>query len=220
MKINEPMKRRKHMKKFARKMMAVICMLNLSMGLFGMTVCAAEEDQQRAVYYEEYKKIVEKISSDTGVELTLLPAEEFAEEDWRTPEEFERVIREFATAEIVIEDSDDDIMDLLSGARSAVSASKNVSFVWGSSVSTTIKIKASFSTQYSSGRQYISGVSSISSSKASGNGTWKQFGSDYVILDAGRTAQVSASGTISYAGASTNKLLTVEFYCSATGGIS
>ena len=171
MKINESMKRRTHMKKFARKMMAVICMLSLFMGLFGMTVCAAEEDQQRAVYYEEYKKI-------------------------------------------------DDIMDLLSGARSAVSASKNVSFVWGSSVSTTIKIKASFSTQYSSGRQYISGVSSISSSKASGNGTWKQFGSDYVILDAGRTAQVSASGTISYAGASTNKLLTVEFYCSATGGIS
>lgn len=207
------------MKKFARKMMAVICMLSLSMGLFGMTVCAAEEDQQRAVYYEEYKKIVEKISSDTGVELTLLPAEEFAEEDWRTPEEFERVIREFATAEIVVENSDD-IMDLLSGVRSGVSASKNISFMVDGSVSTTIKIKASFTTQYSSGRQYISGVSSISSSKASGSGTWKQFGSDYILLDAGRTAQVSVSGTITYAGASANKLLTVEFYCGATGGIS
>ena len=37
---------------------------------------------------------MEEVSSDTDVELTLLPAEDFADEDWRTPDEFEKIVKE------------------------------------------------------------------------------------------------------------------------------
>ena len=65
------------MKKFMRTAVAMMCMLSISVGSAGMVVYAAGENQQKSVYYEEYKKIVEEVSSDTDVELTLLPAEDF-----------------------------------------------------------------------------------------------------------------------------------------------
>ena len=207
------------MKKFMRKAVAMICMLSISVGSAGMVVYAAGENQQKSVYYEEYKKIVEEVSSDTDVELTLLPAEDFADEDWRTPDEFEKIVKAFAMAEIAV-NKNDDIADLVSETRYAVATSKNVSFIVENTADVTIKIKADFSTQYHAGRQYISSVSNISSSKATDNGTWQQTGSDYLLLDAGRTAQISVSGNLSYAGVSQKKIITVEFYCSAAGGVS
>ena len=207
------------MKKFKRTAVAMICMLSISVGSAGMVVYAAGENQQKSVYYEEYKKIVEEVSSDTDAELTLLPAEDFADEDWRTPDEFEKIVRAFATAEIAV-NKNDDITDLASETRYAVAASKNVSFIVENNADVTIKIKADFSTQYHAGRQYVSSVSNISSSKAIDTGTWQQVGSDYLLLDAGRTAQISVSGNLSYGGVSQEKIITVEFYCSAAGGVS
>ena len=156
------------MKKFMRKAVAMICIVSISAGSAGMIVCAAGENQQKSMYYEEYKKIVEEVSSDTDVELTLLPAEDFADEDWRTPDEFEKIVRAFATAEIAV-NKNDDITDLASETRYAVAASKNVSFIVENNADVTIKIKADFSTQYHAGRQYVSSVSNISSSEATGN---------------------------------------------------
>ena len=207
------------MKKFMRKAVAMICMLSISVGSAGMVVCATGENQQKSEYYEQYKKIVEEVSSDTDVELTLLSAEDFADEDWRTPDEFEKIVRAFATAEIAV-DKNDDIADLVSETRYAVAASKNVSFTVEDTADIMIKIKADFSTQYHAERQYISMVSNISSSKATDTGTWQQTGSNYLLIDAGRTAQISVSGNLSYGGVSQEKIITVEFYCGATGGVS
>lgn len=207
------------MKKFMRTAVAMICMLSISVGSAGMVVYAAGENQQKSVYYEEYKKIVEEVSSDTDVELTLLPVEDFADEDWRTPDEFEKIVRAFAMAEISV-NKNDDITDFASETRYAVATSKNVSFIVENTADVTIKIKADFSTQYHAGRQYISSVSNISSSKATDTGTWQETGSNYLLIDAGRTAQISVSGNISYGGVSQEKIITVEFYCSAAGGVS
>ena len=207
------------MKKFMRKAVAMICMLSISVGSAGMVVCATGENQQRLEYYEQYKKIVEEVSSDTDVELTLLPAEDFADEDWRAPGEFEKIVRAFATAEIAV-DKNDDIADLVSETRYAVTALKNVSFAVGNSADIVIKIRGDFSTQYHAERQYISTVSNISSSKVTDTGTWQQTGSNYLLIDAGRTAQISVSGNLSYGGVSQEKMITVEFYCGATGGVS
>ena len=204
------------MKKFMRKAVAMICMLSISVGSAGMVVYAAGENQQKSVYYEEYKKIVEEVSSDTDVELTLLPAEDFADEDWRTPDEFEKIVKAFAMAEIAV----NKMADLVSETRYAVTASKNVSFTVENTADIMIKIKADFSTQYHAERQYISMVSNISSSKATDTGTWQETGSNYLLIDAGRTAQISVSGNISYGGVSQEKIITVEFYCGATGGVS
>lgn len=100
------------MKKFMRTAVAMICMLSISVESAGMVVYAAGENQQKSVYYEEYKKIVEEVSSDTDVELTLLPAEDFADEDWRTPDEFEKIVKAFAMAEIAV-NKNDDMADLV-----------------------------------------------------------------------------------------------------------
>ena len=135
------------MKKFMRTAVAMICMLSISVGSAGMVVCAADENQQKSEYYEEYKKIVEEVSSDTDVELTLLPAEDFADEDWRTPDEFEKIVKAFAMAEIAV-NKNDNMADLVSETRYAVAASKNVSFTVENTADIMIKIKADFSTQY------------------------------------------------------------------------
>ena len=191
------------MKKFMRTAVAMICMLSISVGSAGMVVCAADENQQKSVYYEEYKKIVEEVSSDTDV----------------TPDEFEKIVKAFAMAEIAV-NKNDDMADLVSETRYAVTASKNVSFTVENTADIMIKIRADFSTQYHAERQYISMVSNISSSKATDTGTWQEMGSNYLLIDAGRTAQISVSGNISYGGVSQEKIITVEFYCGATGGVS
>lgn len=49
---------------------------------------------------------------------------EFTEKDWRSPEEFEKVVREFATSKFVLV-GDENGTDWNMVSRSSVSASKN-----------------------------------------------------------------------------------------------
>ncbi len=208
------------MKKIAKRALSMICMLTLTT-VSGMSVCASSDaDAKKAEYYKEYQAIIERLSGEAELEIGLLPAEEFAEEDWRSPEEFEQLVRELIHADIASCDNEEVEGELPLAARSSVTASKSKSFTWGDSYNCTIKISASFTTQYNSGRQYISSVSAISSQKTSGVGTWTPNGSEYRLLDSDRTAQVTVSGKISYAGAYITKIMSVEFYCNSNGGIS
>ena len=147
----------------------------------------------------------------------------YATDDMQQKEEYykqyRKVVREFATSKFVLV-GDENGTDWNMVSRSSVSASKNATKSTSDGYSYTVKISAKFNTQYSSGRQYISSVSSISSRLVSGNGTWTQTGSDYSLMDGGRTASVTVTGKATYAGASYTVRPTAEFYCSATGGIS
>lgn len=209
------------MKKTVKKAGAMICML-MALTVFGTTVCASSgEDAKKAEYYKEYQAIIQRLAGESEMEIGLLPASEFAEEDWRSPEEFEKMARQLMKAEIADCENEEVEGELLFAARSSVSAAKSKSFTWGDGAySCTIRVSASFKTQYNAGRQYISSVSSISSQKTGGVGTWSPIGSDYRLLDSGRTAEVTVSGQISYAGVYATKILPVEFYCNANGGIS
>lgn len=208
------------MKKIIKKAVSMICAVTV-MAVSGMPASASSvTDAQKAEYYKEYQEIVQALSEESEMEVKLLPASEFTEEDWRSPEEFEEIVRQLISAEAVLCEDENADGDLLIAERSTVPYAKKKSFTWGESSSCTIEISASFKTQLNAGRQYISSVSSIKSVKTSGNGKWEQIGSDYALIDSSRTAQVAVSGTISYAGVSATKLLTVEFYCDAYGNIS
>lgn len=105
-------------------------------------------------------------------------------------------------------------------ARSSVSAAKSKSFTWGDGTySCTIRISASFKTQYNAGRQlYIVGkLHQFPENRRSWNleSHWQR-----LLPVSGRTAEVTVSGQISYAGVYATKILPVEFYCNANGGIS
>lgn len=207
------------MRKIKNRIKMVICLLTASLLMISYPVYAADNMQQKEEYYKQYSKIVNRLSNETGCKIELLPMAEFTEKDWRSPEEFEKVVREFATSKFVLV-GDENGTDWNMVSRSSVSASKNATKSTSDGYSYTVKISAKFNTQYSSGRQYISSVSSISSRLVSGNGTWTQTGSDYSLMDGGRTASVTVTGKATYAGASYTVRPTAEFYCSATGGIS
>ncbi len=206
------------MKKIRKKVVSMICMATIMVASVMPVNAASVSDAQKAEYYKEYQEIVQALSEESGTEVGLLPASEFAEEDWRSPEEFEEIVRQLISAKAVLCENEEG--EQYVAARSTVPASKSKKVAWSESLSCTIKISASFTTQLHGNRQFISSVSSIESEKTSGSGTWEQKGSEYELIDSARTAQVTVSGRITYSGATVVKLVTVEFYCSNTGTIS
>lgn len=200
-----------------KKAAAMICMTVIMLTSVMPVSASSVTDAQKAEYYKKYQNIIQALSKEAGLEIGLLPASEFAEEDWRSPEEFEEIVRQLIEANSVLCENEDG--ELYVAEKSTVPFSKSKRFT-NDSLNYTVKISASFATQLYRNRQFISAVSSIKSEKTSGIGTWTPIGSDYALIDSARTAQVTVSGRISYAGAYVTKLVTAEFYCNACGKIS
>lgn len=55
--------------------------------------------EQKKEYYKQYEEIVKKVNSEYDKELELIPLEEFKSEEWVTPEDFEQIAIDMATAE-------------------------------------------------------------------------------------------------------------------------
>lgn len=60
----------------------------------GMTSSLDEATKQ--TYYQEYIKIAAEVSKETELDISVVPMNEFQEEDWRTPEQFRNIITEVA----------------------------------------------------------------------------------------------------------------------------
>ncbi len=192
----------------------VLCFVVSGTSVFAGTL----SDSQKDSYYEQYLQIAEEVNElQLGSKVYVVPKAEISEEDWMTPEEF-RVLAKNMSQTVCISNSIDNSSEI--SPMSTVSTSKTATVKNGSATA-TIKISGKFTTQYSSyhKRQLIEGVSSISSAKSSGTGTWKHIGSEYRIGDAGRTCTIYVSGKYTVATVSVDTVASAEFYCSATGEI-
>lgn len=202
-----------------KRLLSIVCtVLILCSG--GITSYAAEIDKvltkrQKQDYYEEYQDIVEKISEEVGTKIELLPLEKFADSDWKTPEQFERSVREIAHSSFEFSEETVNI------SRSSGSATKTGTITCDNT-SYNISVTGNFTTQYSSyyDRQMFQNVNSITSKIVGSLGTWNQISYEASKIDAGRTYYIVVSGNLTVAGVRYTKTFNIQFYCDAKGAIS
>lgn len=166
-------------------------------------------DDTKRVYYAQYVKIVKDVSQQSGIDIIVNPVQEFAEEDWKTPEDFRDLITEIAEWDIRCDASN------VSKTKTAKVDADGKSF--------EIAVTGTFTTQYNSTtqRQHFQSVDTITSKISSGSASWTQTGYEGQSLDAARTVAIYVSGTLKVAQATfRNKLAYVEFYCSGKGEVS
>lgn len=202
--------------KLLKKVVSLAMVASLCMGLMVSASAAPSEldDETKATYYAEYLKIAAEVNKEMDAYISVNPMDEFAEEDWMTPEEFREFVEAIAGWKIVCTSD-------ATNARS-VSATKTCS-VTADSRTYTIAVTGTFSTKYSETykRQAFSGINSITSEISGSTGTWTQTGYESSLVDAGRTYCITVSGTLKIAGATfSNKLAYVEFVCSSVGAVS
>jgi hypothetical protein len=191
-------------------LMAISC---LSVCGFASAAAPLDEATKQA-YYAEYLEIAQEVALETELDISVLPFDEFQDEDWRTPEEFRNFITEVANWNLAGTYTSEPAM-----TRSTASATKTTT-VTADGHNYTLAITGNFETglNTSTGRQHFSSINSITSKLAGYTGTWKQTGYEAQPLDAARTFAITVSGELTIAGTVfANKLAYVEFYCSSTG---
>ena len=204
-----------------KKFVATIMTCVMLMLCFGLAVPAFAANPgldaaTKKAYYEQYVEIAKEVSKETELSISVLPMEEFAEEDWRTPDDFRKIITEIANWNLVCNEKS----DVQTYSRASATKSTTVS---ADSKTFTLSITGSFETQLHpvGQRQVFSRVNSITSSISGRIGTWKQIGYESTVIDRGRTMAVTVSGQLTVAGVQfNNKLASVEFYCNENGVIS
>ncbi|MBU5436026.1 hypothetical protein [Pseudoflavonifractor sp. MSJ-37] len=174
-------------------------------------------DAMKAEYHAEYIQIAREVSKETGIDVSVLPMDEFSDEDWRTPDEFRAFITEIANSKIVCDGSYDGPQPY---SRDYTTKTASVE---AEGLKYTISITGSFVTQLNSSthRQHFDSITSITSRSTSSTATWTQTGYTGKMMDAARTYAITVSGRLKVGGALfSNKLAYVEFYCNSTGEIS
>lgn len=171
--------------------------------------------EQKEVYYKEYVSIIEKTNSKYNKELELAPIEEMKSTDWKTPEEFQEIVEDMATAVWVAEPKD----AFAISPMSTDSASKSVSTTI-KNTKVTVTVNGKFTTILSNGRQIFSQATpdSITSSSKPGSWTQKSYSKDF--YDGSRTVRIDVGGSWTYNGVSDTTIISVEFYCSSGGSVS
>lgn len=57
--------------------------------------------KQKESYYNEYVSIIEETNSKYDKDLKIAPIQEFTQEDWKSPEEFKKIVTDMASQEWV-----------------------------------------------------------------------------------------------------------------------
>jgi cell division protein FtsB len=204
------------MSKFVSSLLA----LTLVFGVGGGASAYSSEltQKQKEAYHKQYVEIVKEVNAKyPNANLEVVPLNKFSEEDWVEPEAFRKLAIARANATVTITESAPAEGPSL-GAQ-AVSKTKSAT-IDANGTSVAIYITGSFETEYdpSADRQLFAGINSITSK--SSKGTWTQTGYDPSLIDGGRTYEITVGGKLTLNGITSYHNVTVEFYCSATGGIS
>ena len=197
--------------------MVLVCVMVIGMSASASAATLTLDEETKEEYYLEYIEIAKEVSKEAELDISVLPIDEFQEEDWRTPQEFRDFITEVAYWHLTCTDNGDNTL-----TRSTASATKSTTVI-ADGRSYTLSITGSFKTDLNTsvGQQRFSGINSITSKLTGSTGTWMQTGYESQSMDAARTYGVTVSGKLTIAGAVfSNKLAYVEFYCNGQGVVS
>lgn len=195
----------------------LVCVMAIGMSASASAATLTLDEETKEEYYLEYIEIAKEVSKEAELDISVLPIDEFQEEDWRTPQEFRDFITEVAYWHLTCTDNGDNTL-----TRSTASATKSTTVI-ADGRSYTLSITGSFKTDLNTsvGQQRFSGINSITSKLTGSTGTWMQTGYESQSMDAARTYGVTVSGKLTIAGAVfSNKLAYVEFYCNGQGVVS
>lgn len=226
--------------KKSRKVLSLSLALFLSINTIPIPTFAAQIEKQivqdnivqNQEIYNQYIQIAKEVSELTNQQINVLPIDELKKEDWVSTDKFRERALCFATLasnantnfnseNLDLNSQNDYSKNYLSSTYAfPVSCTGYYKFS-ASNITSEVAISADFTTIYNGIRQMIGGVNSISSKISSGSvGKWTQISDNVQILDGGRTAKITVSGTFEYLGLLTNLYAYSYFRCSANGGIT
>lgn len=169
--------------------------------------------EQKESYHQQFATIIEEVNSKYGSNIELIPLEEFKSEDWLTPDKFQELVTDMATAEFVVSDNNSNGIVPYGTAGASKTVTKNLT-----KVDVDITITGSFNTGLSNGRQVFISYNSITSK--SNIGTWTQTGVTPNLIDGQRTYTFYVGGSYVLNGAKDSGNVYVTFYCSSGGEVS
>lgn len=169
---------------------------------------------QKNKYYKQYSVIIDTINKEhPEANLELVTKKDLKKSDWVTPKSFKRIAEDRVGLEFE--------PSFNVSAKAAVSKSKTKTInAQGTSVGIAITGLFDTALRESAGRQFFSDVNSVTSKDTSSKGKWTQSGYSTVMIDGGRTYDISVGGKFSSNGVISTHNIPVEFYCSETDVVS
>ncbi|WP_341300854.1 hypothetical protein MHB44_21720 [Lysinibacillus sp. FSL H8-0500] len=183
-------------------------------------------DEVKKQYYQEYVKIIDEVmAAKPGMNISVVPIEQFEDDFWVTPEDFRKDIQSWVDHHLATER--EKIDEMLRGNPAPVITNENghvtkKTYMYFSDILIAIEVTGNFKTAYhaSRNRQIFSSVQDISTKLTEiTRGAWKQTSSKATLLDGGRTIEIQIEGIFEYNTIRYEKRFTIEFYCDENGEI-
>ncbi|MFF5994033.1 hypothetical protein AAGS61_04625 [Lysinibacillus sp. KU-BSD001] len=181
-------------------------------------------DEQKRQYHAQYVKIVEQaMEKKVGISIAVSPIDEFKEEYWVEPKEFEQRIQSMVDEHLATER--EKIRAMSTTPEQAVmngdgNATK-LTYIYFSDILRKIEVTGHFETQYSAyhDRQLFIVADDISTQLANSSGTWEQTSYQASLIDGGRTYRIRIEGIFDLNNITYEKAFTIEFRCDEFGKI-
>ncbi|WP_431028960.1 hypothetical protein [Lysinibacillus sp. LZ02] len=181
-------------------------------------------DEQKQQYHEQYVKIVEQVmEKKVGISIAVSPIDDFKEEYWVEPKEFEKRIQSMVDEHLATER--EKIRAMSPTPEQAVmnedgSATK-LTYIYFSDILEEIEVTGHFETQYSAyhDRQLFIAADDISTQLANSSGTWEQTSYQASLIDGGRTYRIRIEGIFDLNNLTYEKAFTIEFRCDEFGRV-
>ncbi|MFJ7733171.1 hypothetical protein ACIQXF_14880 [Lysinibacillus sp. NPDC097231] len=181
-------------------------------------------DEVKKQYYKQYVEIVEKaMQQKPGLSTFVAPIEEFEEEYWVTPEEFEKRIQLGVEQHLATER--EKIDNMLTSPEPVITnadgSTTKTTYIYFPDILKTIEVTGHFETKYNEvhERQLFIKADNISTKLAYPSGTWEQTSYKVSLIDGGRTYSIRIEGNFDYNKFHFEKAFTIEFNCDENGKI-
>ena len=171
--------------------------------------------EQKEGYYRKYVDIIDKVNAENNDDLELEPITAFLDEYWIDVTDFEKLAIARANVSIVVLKNNEPYNPL--------AVPKTVKFKIGSKEANII-FEGSFETKYnpnvSGGGQLFSVFNGISSKAENPDESWTQIEYADYLSENESTYVIDVSGKYSQGGIISKHIVSLEFNCDETGGIS
>lgn len=176
-------------------------------------------------YYAQYVKIIEEaMALKSGLNIAVGPMEDFEDEYWISPEEFEKNVQSWVKQHLATER--ERINNYLITPEPVITnddgSTTKKTYMYFPDILRTVEVTGDFETQYDAShkRQLFSSVENVSTNLIkTQSGTWKQTSYKTALIDDGRTFSIQIEGIFELNTMQFEKRFTIEFYCDENGKI-
>jgi len=181
-------------------------------------------DEEKRQYYEQYLEIIERaMQKKTGLSFGIVPIEEYKDEYWITPQQFENDVESWLEEHLATEREKIDNMLITPEPviTNTDGSTTKTTYIYFPDILKTIEVTGHFETQYNEvyDRQLFIKADNISTKLAYPRGTWEQTSYRVSLIDGGRTYSIRIEGNFDYNGLHFEKAFTIDFNCDVNGKI-